>query len=197
MLYAQVAKTSGELIPYVLPGNRVISNTAIFPDTLHEFSRAFQQEKETGFCRNAAYFEFAGQGLLYSINYEYRFNKHLSLRAGFTTWRINTLDILIIQIKNFRYTSLPVMLDYLIGKRDNYFEIGMGVMLSYLAISDASIFYMGNTGYRKGTELFGTATLGYRYQRDDGGFIFRAGIMPIFINSGFVVNIGLSLGYGF
>jgi len=43
----------------------------------------------------------------------------------------------------------------------------------------------------------GTATIGYRYQQNDGGFLFRIGFTPLFGSGGFQPWGGLSLGFSF
>jgi len=48
------------------------------------------------------------------------------------------------------------------------------------------------------TSTFGHAYFGYRLQPKNGGFLFRAGITPIFTKDGFVpYRAGISFGYKF
>jgi hypothetical protein len=70
---------------------------------------------------------------------------------------------------------VPIGLNYLPGKDDrNYFEVGGGITIVSISeevlSSDESNF----------TSTFGNAYFGYRLQPKNGGFLFRAGITPIF-----------------
>ena len=61
----------------------------------------------------------------------------------------------------------------LTGKKNNHFELNAGA-------------FIGNEGY---TFIFPIFNIGYRFQKPEGGFIFRA-------NAGFP-SLGLSIGYAF
>jgi hypothetical protein len=61
----------------------------------------------------------------------------------------------------------------LTGKYNNHFELNAGA-------------FIGNEGY---TFIFPIFNVGYRYQKPEGGFIFRA-------NAG-IISLGLSFGYAF
>ena len=61
----------------------------------------------------------------------------------------------------------------LTGKYNNHFELNAGA-------------FIGNGGY---TFIYPIFNVGYRFQKTDGGFIFRA-------NAG-IVSLGLSIGYAF
>jgi hypothetical protein len=146
---------------------------------------------------NALYIELAGPGLLYSLNYEYRFSQKFSVRAGLSMWSIDSLDLLILQIKNFKYRSFPLMINYMTGKRSSHFELGLGIMPLFVQ-GDFTVFYFLDAGETSKTNhLLGIGTIGYRYQRNEGGFIFRAGATPVFSSSGGAFTFGISLGYGF
>lgn len=43
--------------------------------------------------------------------------------------------------------------------------------------------------------VIGTATAGYRFQRPQGGFVFRAGFTPFFDQNEFLPFAGISFGY--
>ena len=93
------------------------------------------------------------------------------------------------------------MLNYLMGKDGNYFEIGLGAAYAY---------YQENTDIGtgcgcgtsedlfsgEGSQLIGTVTIGYRWQPTDGGFMFRVGLSPAFNKEEFIPFWPyLSLGY--
>ena len=62
------------------------------------------------------------------------------------------------------------------GKKNNHFELNAG-------------FFLGRVKYLNSLFISPIFNVGYRYQKPDGGFIFRA-------NAG-IVSLGLSFGYAF
>ena len=68
---------------------------------------------------------------------------------------------------------MPVMATYLLGQGNGHFEIGGGIGLATGSINDADL------GSDRASEFYGTATFGYRYQKPEGGVIFRGGFTPI------------------
>lgn len=129
--------------------------------------------------------ELGGQGLLFTANYDTRFsNKRNGLggRAG----------IGYISASGDHATTIPLSLNYLLGKDKHLFEVGLGATLLATGGND-SFFFNGNT-----SNVIGTMSFAYRVQPIDSGFSFRVGLTPIF-NSDFFLPYygGLSLGYTF
>jgi hypothetical protein len=89
------------------------------------------QEQPATLKRNTVYFELFGQGVLYSFNYEYRIIQQVSLRAGFTSWRISLIST------RFNFTGFPIMLNFLSGKKNGHFEAGIGCI-------HATVTYIGD-----------------------------------------------------
>ena len=148
-------------------------------------------------ARNAIYIELAGPGVLYSMNYERRITDHLGVRAGVSLWSIDSLDLILLQIKNFKYRSFPVMITYLIGKRASHLELGLGIQPTFLE-GDFDVFYFIHSNEKsKGKAILGLSTIGYRYQKKESGLIFRIGVSPVFASSGMNPAVGASLGFGF
>jgi hypothetical protein len=155
-------------------------------------------EEKQHVCRNSIYVELLGHGIFYSVNYEYRMSDKISLRAGVSIWSIKSMDLLIFQINGIKFRSFPVMVNYLIGKRSSRFELGAGIMPAYISSEGGSVFYLMKSTDSNHTTIFPViANVGYRYQPEDGGFIFRAGITPAFRAGASAVQFGLSIGYGF
>jgi len=142
--------------------------------------------------QQAIYIESFGQGkYFYTINYDTRFTKSVKgiggrIGAGYFPWFPASI------------TTVAGGVNYLIGNKGKYLEIGTG--LTYIYIHDfalASLF---------GTEtpisaVIGTGSVGFRYQPEAGGFNFRFAFTPTF-NSSFdlgspITYLGLSLGYTF
>ncbi|TWR27453.1 hypothetical protein FPZ43_13320 [Mucilaginibacter pallidiroseus] len=128
------------------------------------------------------YFELLGPGAVYSVNYDWRFAKKQSgwgARAGISYYHSGSEKIF----------TVPLVLNYLAGKRGKYFEVGGG--LTFYNANTNDVFFeqdydvvniYGNFYYtnpRSKTGIYGTLNFGYRYQPADGGFNFRAGNSPI------------------
>ncbi|MEO6734386.1 MAG: hypothetical protein ABIN01_24410 [Ferruginibacter sp.] len=132
------------------------------------------------------YFELGGAGLA-SINYDMRFQKKedgLGFKVGVGGFKVEGTGALFV----------PVGLNYLLGKDGrNYFEIGLGV--TFVSITE-DYYYSDDEDQFSTT--FGHAFFGYRMQPKNGGFLFRAGITPVFNKDGFVPYwAGISFGYKF
>lgn len=116
--------------------------------------------------KNAIYFEFAGNGLIFSVNYErLLFQKRLMhLRARVGAGRFPGSHRGYLEWDGF--FTLPVEINALIGKRNNFFEAGIGNTFS---------------SSKDGIE-FSSLRLGYRFEQEDGGFLVRLAPMLIYIH---------------
>jgi hypothetical protein len=151
------------------------------------------QESSTQIARNAIYFEGFGQGMLYSINYDYRIDGSMSIRAGFTRWSIP-----FIFIRELTATGVPLTVNYLSGERNSHFEAGIGVVLFHFR-ARGSWFVFSSDTESSANLLLGTATVGYRYQPRDGGFLFRIGVTPFFTldDGAFYARLHGGISFGF
>jgi hypothetical protein len=131
--------------------------------------------------------ELGGQGILITANYDTRFNKTrngLGARAG----------IGYIAGSGDHFATIPVSLNYLLGKEKHFFEVGLGATLVTGSWNDS--FFSNNTASHSNT--IGTMSFAYRVQPVDSGFAFRAGLTPIFTSNFFFPFFGgLSIGYTF
>lgn len=178
----------------VMPGNLISGQDLTEAETAIQETAVLQPGRT---ARNAIYLELAGPGVLYTLNYERFLTEHLSLRAGFSIWSVDSLDIVAQWIKNFKYRSFPVMVTWLIGKKASHLELGLGIQPTFLE-GDFDVFYFIHANEKsKGSGILGLSTIGYRYQKEESGFIFRIGMSPVFSTSGVNPAVGLSLGYGF
>lgn len=153
------------------------------------------QSNSNQFTRNCIYGEIGGQGLLCSINYEYRISNQFSGRIGYTNWNLSNL-VLIPLIMDVDLWGFPIMLNYLKGNNGHYAEVGLGVLLGEVYVMAEEMFY----GIEAETYQFfasGTGTVGYRYQPESKGLLFRVGIMPLFNFEEVNLNVGLSFGVAF
>jgi hypothetical protein len=132
---------------------------------------SFGQEEKDG-SNHGVFVEFLGNGLFYSVNYDTRFSKKVDGLGG-------KVGFGYIGVDGDHYSSFPFLVNYLKGKEGHYFEMGVGA--NYL-VAD----YKNGGGVTESPEIAkwegwsGNMSLGYRYQPIDGGFLFRAGITPMF-----------------
>ncbi len=132
----------------------------------------------------AVYVEIGGPGLA-SVNYDMRLQKKedgIGFRLGLGGFSVDGSSIVFV----------PMGLTYLLGKDEkNYFELGGGVTV--VSTSEKSLQTSDNFA-----TTFGHLYFGYRLQPKAGGFLFRAGITPIFNKVGFIpYYAGISFGYKF
>lgn len=155
--------------------------------------------EKTDVVPKSIFVETGGAGLNFlSFNFETRFARQLNglgLRVGVSFMGGDSSGV----------ATLPAQLNYLLGNRGRYFEMGAGATLFH-GYSDlfSSKRYDGDNRKETYTKLIGTLTFGYRYQPVKGGFTFRAGFAPIFTTKEdgegfiFIPYIPyLSLGYSF
>lgn len=130
--------------------------------------------------------ELGGQGLLFTANYDTRFSNRrdgLGGRAG----------IGYVAIDGDNATTVPLSLNYLLGKGKHFFEMGLGATLIATGGNENSIVFNDNQ-----SNIIGTMSFSYRLQPSDGGFSLRAGLTPVFNKDFFIpYYAGLSLGYSF
>jgi len=134
--------------------------------------------------RNSIFAELGGQGLLFTFNYDARFQKKENgpgFRAGIGYMKMDETSVF----------TMPVSFNYLLGKNSKFLELGIGGTLA-----NAEMFDSGT-----GMQIFGTMSFCYRYQPTDGGFSYRVGLSPIFGFQGggffFPYYGGASVGYSF
>jgi hypothetical protein len=152
-------------------------------------------EKRT--AKNAVYLELLGNGGLYSINYERALLDNVTARVGFSYFSVGATAADGSGQQSSAKISLmtaPIMANYLVGGKSHNLELGAGALVVY-ASGEAS--GGGASSSAEGVGIAGTATVGYRYQPQDGGFLFKAGFTPLVTESGFQGWGGLSLGGAF
>lgn len=130
--------------------------------------------------------EVGGQGLLFTANYDTRFSNRrdgLGGRAG----------IGFIAANGDKVFTVPISLNYLLGKGKNFFEVGLGATFAAANTANSIVFDDNSEG-----AVIGTMSFSYRLQPVDSGFSLRAGLTPIFNAHGFIPYYGgFSLGYTF
>lgn len=135
-------------------------------------------------AKNVIYAEAGGNAILLSVNYERFLTHNVAVRVGVNTFGAlggeGESPILIV----------PVMFTIVSGRSSSHAELGLGARF---ASRD-----LGTSSRRMGLEgVYATGTLGYRFQRPEGGFVARAGFTPIIMADAVFPFIGLSIGYAF
>ena len=143
---------------------------------------AFSQSKPNSF-----YLELVGSGGLYSINYDRLFTENFGARIGFmyfeADWLFYFLDVDMFLI--------PTTLNFLVGTGKHKFELGAGPVFVF---GSASFF---GSDPVSGSGVAWTGTIGYRYQQNDGGFMWRVGFTPVLFSGEFYPYGGISFGFSF
>jgi hypothetical protein len=129
------------------------------------------------------YFEAWGSSASYSFDYDFRFNKRqngfgMRVGVGYFDNRYN------------KFINVPVILNYLHGKKGHYLELGAGVTF-FNNYSVEDVFFISDNSesnphppdyepkLHNQTGVISSVSVGYRYQPLKGGFSFRVGGGPV------------------
>ena len=131
----------------------------------------------------ALYIQIGGSAPLFSANYDRRFGKRVNgagFAAGIGFYGESGISIL----------SIPVSINYLIGRSNNFIELAGGA--TYISAKESLFGSSDNTSL-----IFYHINAGYRYQPTKGGFFVRGGFSPIFTLDGYFTSFYLGLGHNF
>ncbi len=142
------------------------------------FSEEITNKSKTNL--SSVYFELAGQGPFFSINYDKSYYYRINFRGG--------IGAIITPLSS--YYTFPIGINYLVGNK-NIFETGVGIT-PWLSMSD-NIKQFG----KKNNKLHPNVWIGYRYQ-NSGDLLLKLGI-AIYAKdiNHYVVLPGISLGVTF
>ena len=132
---------------------------------------------------NSLYLEVGGSGAFYSINYDRLIGSHFGARVGFSYFA----DLILPGFSAYLY---PVSLNCFIGEGSSKLELGVG-----MTFIRGEIRWFGDDA--TGNAIFPNLNIGYRYQSEDGGFLFRIGFTPLITRHYFQPWGGLSAGFSF
>jgi hypothetical protein len=134
-------------------------------------------------ARNTIYAELFGQSLYYSLNYD---RIHLESNRGKTSY---TIGACFVPVTDFYTTAVAGSYNYLLGRRNHYLELGIG--LSGMQLVSGNVTSSYTTTNAQGEEftqselgastnyfLFLTPKIGYRFQQLEGGFFGRLTLTP-------------------
>lgn len=138
-----------------------------------------QESAPPATAKNAVYLELGGNGVYYSLNYEKIFYQRglfkSAARIGVSAFPKNIET----ETKTYWDAALPLELIGLIGRSKHHLELGVGYTPYYYADTK---FEIGSRGFEFDRYRYSAVMpfrLGYRYQKPEGGFLFRAGYMPV------------------
>ena len=151
---------------------------------LREISRN-QKAVVTDRSPQAIYFLIGGSAPIISINYDSRFQKKVN-GPGFA------VGLGFFGESGVSVFSVPVSINYLLGKSSHFFEIAAGATFVTATVSD--FFDAGST---TGSGFIFHLNAGYRYQPTRGGFFFRGGISPLFSGGEYATSFYLGFGHNF
>ncbi len=167
---------------------------AVFLFLISAMNRLSAQGDSLPFTRHTLYAEVLGHGLLYSVNYDFRFHRHAVIHAGFSYWGFSSGFFGEMQL-----TAFPVTLNYLSGNDDSHLEVGAGIMPVKITTVNSGIFtlFSGNEVEKKrSTAILGIGSVGYRYQPMDGGLMLRVALTPFYARK-FALFAGAAAGISF
>lgn len=137
--------------------------------------------------RNAAYGEIGGNGIIPTVNYERRFNERWYGRIGLGVAFAYTED------ESDTAFAIPLTASWVNRPESNHhLELGGGITV--VAGDRQDLFDYGNNDEEFSTVSM-TAIVGYRYQKPDGGFLFRAAFTPVAGGGYLLPWAGISFGY--
>lgn len=87
------------------------------------------------------------------------------------------------------------MLNYTPGTGKHKFEAGLGLAFTFASKGEFDFDSNDVIIIDQTTKLVGAATIGYRFQPESRGVLFRAGFTPLFSNKGILPWGGLTFGY--
>ncbi len=164
---------------------------AIFPFLVIIISTAvcYSQDKSYSSAGERAqdvFGEIGGNGLLISVNYDTRLapkQNGIGARAG--------IGYIADPFGDADGITIPLGINYLIGNKSSYLELGAGVTVYSLKGTSLFDVYVSESG------VIYVPSIGYRYQPIHKGFTGRIFISPIITNGGSAFWLGLSAGYKF
>jgi hypothetical protein len=133
----------------------------------------------------AVYFLVGGSGPLLSVNYDRRFQKRVN-GAGFA------VGLGYYGESGIGIFSIPVSLNYLIGRNSHFIELAAGT--TFITATATDFFDEGSSS---GSAFIHHINAGYRYQPTRGGFFFRGGISPLFAEGEYATSFYLGFGHNF
>jgi hypothetical protein len=137
---------------------------------------------------NAAYFELGGSAVIPSANYERRLNERWFGRVGLAVVVASTSE------DTDTTVAIPLTASWVNRPGSNHhLELGGGVTI--VGGDRQDLYDWGDDDDDQYSTAFLSGIAGYRYQKPDGGFLFRAVFTPVVGGGDFLPWAGISFGY--
>ena len=122
---------------------------------------------------NSLFIEGGGPGLLYSLNYELLLDDDAGIRVGFSYQPLSAAASSGGASGKASVITVPILATYLVSFGSSALELGGGATLIR---ADGAGSGNGLAVSSAGTNVLGTAIMGYRRQPFDGGLQLRIGL---------------------
>jgi hypothetical protein len=169
----------------------------------------FAQNENKLTYRKSINLDLLGGGIVANLSFDMRLKKGvqdgLGFRAGIGGFSMNNLITTDAEgnrgVSNFSLVTIPIEVNYLIGKRRSALETGVGILNFYGNSNGVLTNQNTNNVLRfeaKGFD-FGAVylKLGYRFQPLKNGITFNFAYTPLINGAGFQHYFGLGLGFSF
>jgi len=179
----------------------IVMCLAFFVSTTRAQQTEPTSSRDKSFAQSAIFLELGGNALVYSVNIDRMIDDNKGFRIGIgymglSAGTVNS-DGTAEDDVSASMLLVPAMFNFFVGSQDKYNHLGSSKLeLGIGAILVSANGKFGSTSF-SGTGVGGTATIGYRYQPYDGGFVFRIGFTPVFAASTFFPWAGISFGLAF
>lgn len=144
-----------------------------------------QDSTGTNAKRNTVYIDILGPGGYYSLSFDrlFRVNKKNknSISIGFEIAGIT---------KPYFSTYIPTSYNILFGKKNRHLELGIGLTFGLERMYHQSFYsapqlpvghLLEEVDHSINFDLWALPRIGYRYQKENGGFFFRISLTPIIV----------------
>ena len=171
------------------------------------FSQNIPPDAQTSIGKSSFFAELGGPGIVFSANYDTRFNQsHLGLGGRIGIGFVSADDYYYDPVTGTSSggdqqsaITFPVQLNYIFGKNNSphSFEVGGGITYVTKKLNIMNFDSYGSNYEDHRTQLFGTFSFMYRRQPVNGGFSWRVGFTPL-VGSGYIQAFAAaSVGYNF
>ncbi len=159
----------------------------------YNLKTGLKAEKEHMPAHQSVYLEIGGAGGFYSVNYDHIFFNKRFFKGGA---RLGLEFIPQSVASDLPDVGVPLSLNGLLFEtHDHHIEVGLGQTITTSNSIDVSVT---KATYKRQLTLSATSFIGYRYQQNQGGFLFRGGYSPLWINYDQVNHwLGISFGTSF
>jgi hypothetical protein len=155
------------------------------------YSISKAQEDSLSIKKNSIYIEILGVGGYGSVNFEREILKIKKIKIG-TRLGITTYNLTDFTTKFNPDLIIPISINAQYGNKHNL-EISLGQVISIIVETNPNTYTPERT-----TNIHPNLTVGYRYQKTKGGFIFRINYSPIIeFYQDYKHWGGISFGYAF